>query len=363
MIRTTRLALVLTVLVATPPVGANDKPLFIELDPRSDLFGSGVSATGAMVVGNLNDGGGFYWMPTTGVVQIGGAVTGGVSRDGRTIVGRQLDLPTRTIQAAIWLRGTEWRLLGSFPNSVPCQNEWSLASKTSGDGRVVVGLARNGCTYSHAFRWEESTGMVDLGSLVSGRATYATGVSADGRVVVGYQESEEGYRLGTRWVDGRQEMLPSDSRLWNPGTARAANRDGSIVVGQECHFGDPLQQAAWIWTPQGGTRCLDAPRRMSSGSDRVTIAVSGNGTSDDGRVVGGGQGVIGTTDNEAVIWIDGAGSYLRDYLQSKGVRDPFNQWINTGEITDVSPDGRTLVGYGASPIGYRAYVVILGDTP
>lgn len=342
---------------------ANDKPLFIELEPRSQLFGSGISATGAMVVGTELNGGGFYWMPTTGVIYIGGTVTGGVSRDGRTIVGRQLDLPTRTIQAAIWLRGTEWRLLGSFPNSVPCQNEWSVASKTSGDGRVVVGVARNGCTYAHAFRWEESTGMVDLGSLVDGHATYATGVSADGRVVIGYQESEEGYRFGTRWVDRRQELIPSDSRLWNTGTARGANRDGSIVVGQECHFGDPLQQAAWVWTSQSGTRCLDAPRRMSSGIERVTVAVTASGASDDGKVVAGGQGVIGTTDSEAVIWIDGIGNYLKDYLLSKGVTNVFDRWVNTGEITDVAPDGRTLVGYGASPTGYRAYMVILGDKP
>ena len=361
--RAIRLALGLALFASALTVQANDKPLFIELDPRSQLFGSGVSATGAMVIGDGLNGGGFYWMPTTGVVYIGGVATGGVSRDGRTIVGRQLDLPSRTIQAAIWLRGTEWRLLGSFPNSVPCQNEWSGASKTSGDGRVVVGLARNGCTYAHAFRWEESTGMVDLGSLVDGRSTYGLGVSADGRVVVGYQERADGNRQGTRWVDRRQELIPSDSRLWDTGTARAANHDGSIVVGQECHLTDPLQQAAWIWTSQGGTRCLEAPRRMSSGPERVTVAVTANGTSDDGRVVAGGQGVIGTTDSEAIVWIDGVGSYLKDYLQSKGVGNVFDRWINTGEITAVSPDGRTLVGYGASPIGYRAYMVILGDRP
>ena len=361
--RAKRLIFFLTVLAATPTLQADDKPLFFELDPRTGLFASEVSAGGAVIVGTQESGGGFYWMPTTGVIHTGGTEASGVSRDGRTIVGTHFDLATRTLQAAIWLRATEWRLLGSFPNSVPCQNQWSLANGTNGNGRVVVGLARNGCQYEHAFRWEESTGMVDLGSLVAGHVTLANAVSADGRVVVGLQERVDGNRQGTRWVDRKQELIPSDSRLWDTGTARAVNRDGSIVVGQICHLTDPLQQAAWIWTSQSGTRCLDAPRRISSGPERVTVAVTANGTSDDGKVVAGGQGVIGATDSEAIIWIDGSPSYLKDYLQSKGVQNAFDRWINTGEINDVSPDGRILVGYGAAPGGFRAYVVILGDKP
>ena len=44
-----------------------------------------------------------------------------------------------------------------------CDAFLSIANDTSGDGKVVVGDARNGCSLLHAFRWEESTGMVDLG--------------------------------------------------------------------------------------------------------------------------------------------------------------------------------------------------------
>ena len=49
------------------------------------------------------------------------------------------------------------------PNAVPCDALLSSASARSADGKVIVGLAWNGCNFARAFRWEESTGMVDLG--------------------------------------------------------------------------------------------------------------------------------------------------------------------------------------------------------
>ena len=84
--------------------------------------------------------------------------------------------------------------------------------------------------------------------------------------------------------------------------------------------------------------------------------------SDDGRVIVGGQG-IGADDVDAIIWIDRVPHYLKEYLQANGVPDAFKDWINTGAIADVSPDGRILVGRGAAPAGFRGYIVILGEKP
>ena len=204
--------------------------------------------------------------------------------------------------------------------------------------------------------------MVDLGSSVAGRASLAAGVSADGRVAVGYQERADGTRQGARWVDLQQQLIPNVAgALTFVGQARAANHDGSIVVGQNCRFGIESEQSAWVWSERDGTRCLPAPTfRPSPGP---TITVTANGTSDDGRVIGGGQNVGGSNDSNAIIWINGTGSYLKDYLQANGIPNAFQNWINTGEITDVSPDGRILVGWGAAPAGFRGYMVILGDQP
>jgi probable HAF family extracellular repeat protein len=356
-------SIVTLVLVASALTArARENTLLIELELRSSALPEAVSASGAVVVGGFDSGGAFYWMPTTGVISIGGWFATDVSRDGRTIVGAAFD--SRGIQqAAIWLRAAEWRLLGSFsPSAAPCDTSLSVATDVTADGKVVVGMAQNGCTISNAFRWEESTGMANLGSSVAGRASLAEGVSADGSVVVGYQDRADGFRQGARWVEGRQELFQGPTGP--AGTAIAANSDGSIIVGRICSpagLPDPNDQSAWIWTARDGLRCLAAPRRRVSPGP--AILVDANATSDDGRVIGGGQNVGGSRDSDAVIWIDGNPSYLKDYLQANGIPDAFATWVNTGAITDISPDGRVLVGNGAARGGFRGYIVIFGELP
>ncbi len=230
MLRTGALILALLLLATTWSGQASEKTVLIELAPRAGAQPSGLSAGGAVVVGSLEIGG-FYWMPTTGAIYTGGVAATKVSRDGKVIVGLALG-PGPTTQAAIWQRGTEWRLLGSFPNALPCDALLSLATDTSRDGKVVVGHAYNGCSLSHAFRWEESTGMVDLGSSVPSRGSLALGVSANGQVIVGYQEQSTGFVEGTKWVGTRQERVPGVDGFVS--TANAANVDGSIIVGRIC---------------------------------------------------------------------------------------------------------------------------------
>jgi probable HAF family extracellular repeat protein len=343
-------------------IRADEKTILIELERRSEALPAGVSASGAVVAGVFNDGSGsFYWMPTTGIIFAGGVAADGVSRDGRTIVGWAKD-PRGIQQAAIWQRGTEWQLLGSFgPNAAACDDRLSLATAASSNGRVVVGSANNGCTLTHAFRWEDSSGMVDLGSSVAGRPSVAFGVSGDGNVVVGSQSRADGYLIGVRWVGGRQELIPGVEGF--VGTAMAASGDGSIVVGRICRpalTDQGTDQSAWIWRAQGGTTCLPAPRRRPSPGP--VIIVEATATSDDGEVVGGSQNVGGSPDSDAVIWIGGQPAYLKDFLQANGLPDAFRTWINTGTITGVSPDGRVLVGWGAALGGFRGYIVILGSS-
>ena len=360
MIRTGALILALLMLAPAWSGQASDKAVLIEIGRRSVSFPSSVSAGGAVVVGNLNLGG-FYWMPTTGAIFTGGLAATSVSRDGKVIVGQAVG--AGSFQAAIWQRGTEWRLLGSFPNAQPCDASLSLATGTSRDGNIVVGYARNGCNFSHAFRWEESTGMVDLGSSVAGRGSLAHGVSANGQVVVGYQEQATGFTEGTKWVGTRQERVPGADGF--VGNANAANADGSIIVGRICRPAasrptDADFQSAWVWTRDGGTECLAAPRLRASPGP--LIIVEGNATSDDGSVIGGSQAVASSPDSDAIIWIDRKPAYLKDFLRVNGVPDAFDTWINTGAIRGVSPDGRVLVGSGAAEDGFRGYIVILGSS-
>ncbi len=166
--------------------------------------------------------------------------------------------------------------------------------------------AWNGCTLTHAFRWEESTGMVDLGSSVAGRASLATGVSGDGKVVVGYQEARDRLPPG-RAVGGRSAGTVSRSGWLRRNRERREQRRHDrgwpdLQRRQRSRPTDPNFQSAWVWTTRDGTQCLPAPSLRASPGP--LIIVEANATSDDGRVIGGGQNVGGSQDSNAVIWID-----------------------------------------------------------
>jgi hypothetical protein len=114
-------------LAGTRSARAEDKTSLIELDRRSGALAGAVNGNGSVVVGAIDGGGGFYWMPTTGAIFLGGQQAIAVSADGTRIVGIAYD--SRGIEnAAIWLRGTEWQLLGSFANAVPVRREPELGN-------------------------------------------------------------------------------------------------------------------------------------------------------------------------------------------------------------------------------------------
>jgi probable HAF family extracellular repeat protein len=338
------LALALSLLAPAGSGAAEDEPLLIELEPEA--LASDLGANGFTVVGATYGGEAFYWMPSSGVVGIGGLSATAVSRDGRTIVGNARDGNGKE-NAAIWLGGRDWRVLGSLhPNALSCDALLSSAHGASDDGRVLVGLAWDGCKIARAFRWEESTGMVDLGSIVSGRSTRANDVSGDGRVVIGWQEDAFGFRQGAMWVDGKEELFTGPNGI--VGEAHGANSDGSIIVGGNC---SPGEQAGWM-RREGAITCYPPPRQGRPGY--VVLMLS---SSEDGRVVGGAHSF--GLESESILWLDGEPHYLKDYLRERGIPDAFEGWVNTGFVEAVSPDGRVLAGYGAGPTTFTGYVVIL----
>src|SRR5262245_53740315 len=142
------------------------------------------------------------------------------------------------------------------------------------------------------------------------------------------------------------------------------NVDGSIVVGRQCRPSlGSIDQSAWMWTAQGGTTCLPAPKRITvpgPGAGPV-VGVEAKATSDDGRIIGGGQDIGGSADSNAIIRIGGRPAYVKDFLQVNGVPNAFATWVNTGKITGMTPDGHILVGWGAAALGFRGYIVVLGS--
>ena len=343
------LTLVVGTAEAAPPRGT---PLFIELP--SEVLPSDLGAGGFVVLGSFFSGGGLMWLPTSGVIPIGGRSGVAISRDGKTIAGNALD--ARGLEnAAIWTGGRDWRTLGSFTaNAQPCDLLLSATFGASDDGKVLVGLGWNGCRFAHAFRWEESTGMVDLGTSVPGESTRANNVSGDGRVVVGWQEDVTGFRQGAKWVDRVQELIRGPRGLL--GEAFAANRDGSLIVGGNCDPFNVNTPSGWSWTAAGGVTCYPVtPPRLPNVPRQVLIQA----TSDDGRVFGGAMSF--GLESESLVWFDGEAFYLKDYLRANGVPSAFEGWVNTGFVRGITPDGRTLVGYGAGPRAFQGFMVVLPE--
>ena len=94
--------------------------------------------------------------------------------------------------AAVWQGGTNWKLLGGVPGGAPQELVLSVAYGVSGDGSVVVGIAylpssQQFGSQFHGFRWQASTGMVDLGALQQGGNTSGLAIAADGSTIVGYE--------------------------------------------------------------------------------------------------------------------------------------------------------------------------------
>ena len=220
-----------------------------------------VGGNGSVVVGGLRTGGGFYWMPTTGVIYLGGKEAIAVSRDGQTIVGTGINAPDARFEAGKWLRAAEWQLLGSFPPSpTPCDATLSTGYGSNGDGSIIVGLGHNGCSVAHAFRWARPP--VSSISRVPLRAgpVAPTGSPPTARSLSAGR--------GSRTDSGRARAGSTAARncwfgpLGPVSEAQAINHDGSIIAGTRC---SGITQNGWILTTRDGIECLPAPAALRPG--------------------------------------------------------------------------------------------------
>lgn len=290
----------------------------------------------------------------------------GVSEDGSVVVG--FAGATGGGKAAV-----RWTLGGGiqFLSSV---GDGNAAFAASVDGSVIVGQNNY-----HPFRWTETGGMVDLGTLTA----TSRGVSADGSVVVGNGWSYAG-SYGFLWTstDGFQTVPTS----WDG--AFGVSADGSVVVGQtqSCQ--------AFRWTEVGGT--VELPHLPGdSGSAAYGVSADGlvvvgysggpsstaclwNGDPVSGVVAIGGQTirsnamfgvsadgslVVGEakSDYEPFIWDSTHGTQsLSDWFAANGL-NPYADGWSYMSVTDISDDGRTIVGWG-NHNGGEAWVVKLDGT-
>jgi probable HAF family extracellular repeat protein len=237
-------------------------------------LGEGVTADGSVVVGWLLDSHyqAFRWTAQTGTVILSllpGAssnVASDITPDGRWIFG---DSNPSYIHAVRWDGNTlQIQDLG-FLSGYFLTKPWSAAA----NGAACVGGAYS--PHNRAFRWTESGGMQDLGTL-GGQQSDAWDVSANGTVVVGRAQDSSNQWRAFIWREGiGMQALPTPSG-WSASVAYALAADGTIVGTALDASG---QWHATRWTTNGFENLNQTYASLLLGGSRLIEArdISANG--------------------------------------------------------------------------------------
>ena len=260
----------------------------------------------------------------------------GVNSAGDVVVGFSIPVGSSGTHAFRWTQTTGMTDLGTLQAN---NTGNSVAYDVNAAGNVVVGDTFYSGASAHAFRWTQASGMSDLGTLANDKTTgqsFAYGVNAAGDVVVG-----EAYN-GTaghafRWTlnagSSTQGTMTDLGTLaaGNGGSsiARDVNAAGDVVVGQAYNG---TAQHAFRWTQASGMSDLG-----TLASDKTTGASVAYGVNAAGDVVVG-QAYNGTT-NQAFRWTSANG------MQS------IEAWLTANGVTVNAAAPKTSIAYGVNAAG------------
>jgi len=151
--------------------------------------------------------------------------------------------------------------------------DWARVFGVSDDGAVVVGMSAIGAAIPgehHAFRWTK-TGMADLSPMPKGITSEATGISGDGKLVSGSTQVAFGTPRTTVWTSDGMSQFPTKSDSY----AQGVSHDGSVIVGAG-NIGDPFDRVlhAFRWSSAGEGRDLGT----LGGTYGTAAAASRNGS-------------------------------------------------------------------------------------
>jgi uncharacterized membrane protein len=307
-----------------------------------------VSADGTAVVGYSGDGtfwetAAFRWTRVLGrPLRLGGfpqfpdanSVANDVSANGSLVVGEATAYVRRPVRWPI--PGWIWGL--PYPAGPP----GAVATAVSANGDVVAGisLALEASDGFRALIWTPDGEYVEVGETIC--CGTSIGLSADGDVMV-FQglEGPSVHRAG----EGTS-LLPLSDGFENSRVEGISSK-GNLMVGT----GGLPRRDPVVWTPGSIVSLED---QMPVGMEGVARAISRNGT-----MIVGSMSIEYDTLKDAFLWTAGDGVMdLREYLVAHGIGVvPWNASI----ATDVSDDGRTIVGYSVSlsPRRFEGWVVQL----
>lgn len=269
-----------------------------------------ISGDGAWVVGMGPGPDGFQgirWEPdgtpyVTGDFAPGWSSANAVSRDGSVITGfGGLDFFLGLSEMFRWTPAGGIEPLGDIPGGTAFSN----GTCVSNDGAVIGGYGTDDLG-PRPVNWTESGGFEILATPQGGSGIgRVIGLSHDGLVSVGESEINRTF-LPTRWENGQAEILGDAPQGYQLGSAIGANEDGSTIIGiwRENEFSDELGSIAFIWDETHGAR------------------------------------------------------FLADALADDYGLDLSGWTLNI--VSDITPDGQTMVGYGINPDGnFEAFKIVV----
>lgn len=320
----------------------------------------------------------FTFRPLPPQIAGGSSAAASVSDDGSTVVGAFLPEDSVGGFPAV---ASLWKLPEATIQNLQDPGLLSgRARDVSADGRVAAGWFVRPDTetwFNFGFRWTATGGMVPLAPLEPEGSTVGLGVSGDGNVVVGLSAADGLYRA-TVWTGDEAPKRLNDLGIPGVSSAVGASFDGTTIVGT-------IGQSAAIWREGVDEPILLRfnPNQLAHATDvspngKFVVGLSGLQTflysdelgmidlgglegyqtinsasvSGDGRFVAGIAANTSTLPNEFEAVIRGpAGRWrtLEELLESHGTQI---DWDLQG-IVEMTPDGRTLVGFGLNESGVQ----------
>jgi len=269
-----------------------------------------VSADGSIIVGWAYDANGIYrafkWTSATGMQDLGAgdySKAYGVSADGSVII---LD---------IYPNAYRWTQAGGLQDIGNLGGSSSSASDVSDNGSSICGTSYISAGDPYAFRWDQDSGMVNIGTFYS----FARGISGDGNTITGSETGSAGLHRAFRWTQsGGFEF----NIAGNFSQGNAVSGDGSIIVGDNGGGAFRLSSASGLEELNQVYSNL-----LSPGSDLYTAL----GISSDGQFIVG-QGTNGLTgdDEGFLIAVNGISAveenqnYPDGFSLDQNFPNPFN---------------------------------------
>lgn len=329
---------------------------------REDFF-SPTGLTNAGLVAGYTEQAGPYqlWNPDLGSTEdIGGLAPGmGIggqaqsSYSGQLLSGTSMGAEGAEISRYDLATG-EWTLLGGLGTVI--DGTVSGGFSISGDGQTVVGLAWGDTigglpAHAHAVAHTQAEGLMDLGTLFTGRSTRANAVSEDGSVVVGWQDFNGPWKSAVWRKDPSGGYYPNTYLLLDAGgdpndeynqlgECSVISADGTWIGG----YGDYANNnEPWIWSE--GTGAINLGHLPLTGNGFVAGM-----TADASKVVGWFDGELFGDPQTPFIWTEAGGLQdLNTYVNDLGIATGTAR-IRTANC--MSSDGRYIAGYGMDDVSF-----------